>query len=297
MKILAFDIGGTEIKYAFCDEYFNLTEKKSVPTNPQDGGRKIIEKIISIVKSYDDIDRIGISTAGQVDSVKGKIVYATDNIPYYTGTEIKSIIQNSTGIPVAVENDVNSAAIGEHLFGVAKDVSNFICLTYGTGIGGAIYLKDKLFTGNSFSAGEFGHIVTHANGKKCTCGGYGCYEAYASVKSLVNTIEQKFGKKMNGIEIFQNFDDPEMKNIIDEWIDEIVVGLKSLVYIFNPSLIVLGGGIMNEKYIIDRINLLLQEQLMPSFSNVKIKKALMGNDANKLGAAYLASKLTCLSAV
>lgn len=297
MKILTFDIGGTEIKYALCDEYFKLTEKKSVPTNPQDGGRKIIEKIISIVKSFNDIDRIGISTAGQVDSVKGKIVYATDNIPNYTGTEIKSIIQNSTGIPVAVENDVNSAAIGEHFFGVAKGVSNFICLTYGTGIGGAIYLNGRLFTGNSFSAGEVGHMVTHANGKKCTCGGCGCYEAYASVSALVNSVNQIFGEKMNGIEIFRNFDNLKMRNIIDEWIDEIVIGLKSLVYIFNPSLIVLGGGIMNEKYIIDNINYSLQSQLMMSFRNVKAEKALLGNDAGKLGAAYLASKLTCLSDV
>ena len=291
MRILAFDIGGTEIKYAVCDENFNLTEKKSIPTNAQEGGKRIIERVVEIAKSFENIDRIGISTAGQVDSVKGKIVYATDSILGYTGTEIKTIVEAETGILTAVENDVNSAAIGEAVFGAAKGHDSFICLTYGTGIGGAIYLNEKLFTGNSFSAGEFGHIVTHAGGKSCTCGGCGCYEAYASASALVNSVSEKLGKTMNGREIFENFDNPEIRCIIDEWIDEIVIGLKGLVYIFNPSLIVAGGGIMNESYITDEINAKLQKELMASFRKVKVVKALMGNDANKLGAAYLASKL------
>lgn len=291
MRILTFDIGGTEIKYALCDENFNLTEKKSIPTNAHEGGKRIIERVVEIAKTVENIDRIGISTAGQVDSINGKIIFATDSIPGYTGTEIKSIVEAETGIPVAVENDVNSAAIGEAVFGAAKGYESFVCLTYGTGIGGAIYLDGKLFTGNSFSAGEFGHIVTHAGGKSCTCGGCGCYEAYASVTALVKSVKEILGKEMNGREIFENFEDPEIRNIIDEWIDEIVVGLKGLVYIFNPALIVAGGGIMNETYITDEINARLQKELMPSFRNVKVVKALMGNDANKLGAAYLASRL------
>lgn len=291
MRILAFDIGGTEIKYAVCDENFNLTEKNSIPTNAHEGGKRIIERVVEITKTFENIDRIGISTAGQVDSVNGRIIYATDSIPGYTGTEIKAIVEAETGIPAAVENDVNSAAIGEAVFGAAKGYDSFICLTYGTGIGGAIYLDGKLFTGNSFSAGEFGHIVTHAGGKSCTCGGCGCYEAYASASALVNSVSEKLGKKMNGREIFENFDNPEIRSIIDEWIDEIVVGLKGLTYIFNPSLIVAGGGIMNEAYITDEINARLQKELMASFRKVRVVKALMGNDANKLGAAYLASKL------
>ncbi|MBQ3044951.1 MAG: ROK family protein [Clostridia bacterium] len=291
MKILAFDIGGTEIKYAFCDENFSLSKKNSVPTNAHEGGKRIIERIVEIIKDCGGADRIGISTAGQIDSEKGAVIYATDSIPGYTGTKIKEIIEAETGIPTAVENDVNSAAIGEAVFGAAKGCPNFICLTYGTGIGGAIFLDGKLFTGCSFSAGEFGHMITHANGRDCTCGGKGCYEAYASARALVNNVREKLGREMNGREIFAEFENPEIRTLIDEWIDEIVIGLKSLIYIFNPPLIVAGGGIMNEKYIIDEINNRLHTQLMGSFNEVKIVKALMGNDANKLGAAYLASKI------
>lgn len=291
MKILAFDIGGTEIKYALCDSDFNLTENKSIPTNAHEGGKRIIERVVEITKTFDGIDRVGISTAGQVDSQKGEIIFATDSIPGYTGTKIKEIIETETGIPTAVENDVNSAAIGEAIFGAAKGVDSFVCLTYGTGIGGAIYLNNKLFTGASFSAGEFGHIVTHADGRKCTCGGKGCYETYASSKALVGNVEEKTGRKMNGREIFAEFENPVIRETIDNWIDEIIIGLKSIIYVFNPSLIVAGGGIMSQEYITSEINKRLANELMPSFSKVRVVKALMGNDANKLGAAYLASKL------
>ena len=290
MKILVFDIGGTEIKYALCDENFNLSDKKSIPTNAYEGGKRIIERIVEIAKTFDGVDRIGISTAGQVDSKKGMIIFATDSIPGYTGTQIKQIIETEIGVPCAVENDVNSAALGEAHFGAAKGKENFICLTYGTGVGGAIFLDGKLFTGNSFSAGEFGHFITHANGKSCTCGGCGCYEAYASAGALTRAVAEKTGRQLNGREIFAEFDNPEIREVIDAWIDEIVIGLKSLVYIFNPSLIVAGGGIMNEKYITDEINKRLASQIMPSFRCVEFKKAQMGNDANLLGAAYLASK-------
>ena len=290
MKLLVFDIGGTEIKYALCDENFILTDKKSVPTNAHEGGRRIIERVVEIAKTFDGVDRIGISTAGQVDSEKGSIIFATDSIPGYTGTQIKQIIERELGVPCAVENDVNSAALGEAHFGAAKGESNFICLTYGTGIGGAIFLDGKLFKGCGYSAGEFGHFITHANGKNCTCGGNGCYEAYASSGALVRAVAEKTGTQLNGREIFAEFDNPTIRDIIDGWIDEIVVGLKSLVYIFNPSLIVAGGGIMNEEYITNEINKRLQTQLMQSFRCVEIKKARMGNDANLLGAAYIASK-------
>ncbi len=291
MKILVFDIGGTEIKYALCDENFVLTEKNSVPTNAFEGGKRIIERIVEIAKTFDGVEKIGISTAGQVDSVKGEIIFATDSIPGYTGVQIKQIIETEIGVPCAVENDVNSAALGEAYFGAAKGEDNFICLTYGTGIGGAIFLGGKLFTGNSFSAGEFGHFITHANGKSCTCGGSGCYEAYASSGALVKAVKSKTGRDLNGRDIFAEFDNPEIRAEIDAWIDEIVIGLKGLVYIFNPSLIVAGGGIMNEKYITDEVNKRLTAELMPSFRCAKFVKAQAGNDANLLGAAYLASKI------
>ncbi len=293
MRILAFDIGGTNIKYGLCDETFHLSEMHSIPTDAKKGGQYIINKVIEIIEQFENIDRVAISTAGQVDSENGIVVYSTDNIPYYTGMMVKKIIENKTGIPTYVENDVNAAATGEAMFGSARGVKDFICLTFGTGIGGAIFLNGKLYKGVDSSAGEFGHIITHAGGRPCTCGGEGCFEQYASASALVRAVEKVTGKELNGFEIFreENFSNPEIRHVIDSWIDEIIIGLKSIIYTFNPSLVVLGGGIMNEDYIIELIDRKIYKQLMSSYKKVNIVKAELGNNAGMLGVSYEVSKL------
>lgn len=293
MNILTFDIGGTNIKYALCNDKFELSDKHSIPTEASKGGQHIINKVIDIVESYDNVDRVAISTTGEVDSKNGIILYSTDNIPYYTGMMVKKIVENKTGILTYVENDVNSAAVAEAKFGAAKDAESFICLTFGTGIGGAIYLNGENYKGEDSLAGEFGHIVTHAGGRHCICGGEGCYEQYASTKALTQAVEKATGKKLNGFEIFSkdNFNDPEIRHEIDIWIDEIIIGLKNVIYSFNPSLIVLGGGIMNEKYIIELIDRKIYKQLLENFRKVNIVNSKLGNDAGLLGVAYKASKL------
>lgn len=293
MRILTFDIGGTNIKYALCDEKFVLSDKHTVPTEAHKGGQELVLKIISIIEQYENIDRIGISTAGQVDSENGIVVYSTDNIPYYTGMMVKKIIENKTGIPTFVENDVNAFAMGEAKFGAGKGKSDFLCLTYGTGIGGALYLDNKLYKGMGSSAGEFGHMITHAGGKQCTCGGEGCYECYASTKALLDSVNKRNSTQLNAFEIFEkeNFSKPEIRSVIDQWIDEMIIGLINIIYIFNPPLIVLGGGIMNEDYVIDLVDRKIYNLLMENFRDVNIVRSKLGSDAALLGVASEAANL------
>lgn len=289
MRILALDIGGTDIKYGIINESFEILEAHKIPTNAHLGGAHIVDTIIGISKNYSDIDKIAISTAGQVDSDTGVIVYATDTIPNYTGTMLKEAVEKETGILTVVENDVNSAAYGEAHFGAGKGYDSFICLTFGTGIGGAIYLNGDVFKGSGFSAGEMGHIITHAGGKACTCGGNGCYEQYASTSALLRAVNEISPTPLNSFEIFSKMNsDEKIKSAVDSWIDEIIIGLISIIYTFNPPLIILGGGIMNEEYIINSINERLPSRLMESFRNVKIKRATLGNKASMLGASYKA---------
>lgn len=293
MRILTFDIGGTFVKYGVCNERFELLEKHKIPTEAQKGGQELIEKIIKIIESYDDIDRVAVSTAGQVDSDNGIVVYSTDNIPYYTGMMVKKLIENKTGIPTYVDNDVNAAAMGEAKFGAAIGASDFICLTYGTGIGGAIYINDSLYRGSGNSAGEIGHMIIHSGGKQCTCGGEGCYECYASANALINAVNRISPQPLNAYEIFEkkNFEKPEIRSEIDKWIDEIIVGLINIIYTFNPPLIVLGGGIMNEDYIIELIDRKIYNKLMENYRSVKIVRAKLGNNSALLGAAYCAAQM------
>ena len=254
MRILTFDIGGTNIKYALCNEKFVLTDRHTIPTEAEKGGQELIIKIISIIEEYENIDRVAVSTAGQVDS---------------------------------------AAALGEAKFGAGKGKSDFLCLSYGTGIGGALYLNNKLYKGMGSSAGEFGHMITHAGGKQCTCGGEGCYECYASTKALLESVNKRNSTNLNAFEIFEkeNFTKPEIRSVIDQWIDEMIIGLINIIYIFNPPLIILGGGIMNEDYVIDLIDRKIYNLLMENFKDVNIVRSKLGNDAPLLGVAAEASKL------
>ncbi|HHT57768.1 ROK family protein [Herbinix luporum] len=293
MRVLALDIGGTSIKIGIINKHGEILESSEVPTFAKEGGEVLINRVLDIIGRYDNIDRIGISATGQVDPIEGKIIFATDNIPGWTGIEIKRRIEEKYKIPTAVENDVNAAALGEAYFGAAIGNESFLCLTYGTGVGGAIIEKGEIYRGNLNSAGEFGHIITHVGGRDCTCGGKGCYETYASTTSLVRQVKEKLGMEdVNGRIIFDylNKGNHDIKNIVDKWLQEVIMGLVSLIHIFNPSLIVLGGGIMSQTYIIDYIRENLPNYVMPNYKEVKVVQASLGNNAGILGAAHLAMK-------
>ena len=290
MKILVFDIGGTAIKYGICQNG-HLEETRECPTEAFKGGPHILNTICSLAKQHLPFDAIGISTAGQVNPEEGSIIYANSNIPDYTGTQFQQILQELFHVPVSIENDVNSAALGEAIFGAGKGKDSFLCLTYGTGIGGAIIENRHVYHGSSFSAGEFGAIITHAEEKLAGTDPFdGCYERYASATALVKMVSAVDPSLTNGRQIFANLEHPEIKEIVSKWIDEIVLGLATLIHIFNPSSIVLGGGIMVQPYILEQIHARIPQMVMSSFAHVQISSAKLGNSAGLLGAYYLASQ-------
>lgn len=296
MGILVFDIGGTAIKYGLVSENFEILESNEMPSAIDDEGttaKSVLQNLDRVMTEYKGkYDVIGISTAGQVDFETGVIVYGSDNIPGFTGTDMRGIFESKYGVPVAVDNDVNCAGLGEAHFGAGRGSDYFICLTYGTGVGGAIYLNGDILRGAKSAAGEFGHMVTHAGGAQCTCGRKGCYEAYASCRALTNKVSEHFGRYVSGREIYepQMLEDPFIKQAISDWEDEIVNGLVSLSYIFNPPLIVLGGGIMSEEQLVNNIRKKLIERVGINYQSVQVEKAQLRNKAGMLGAAYIAKQ-------
>ena len=248
-----------------------------------------MDTLVSLIRQQEGYDAIGISTAGQVNADKGYIIYANENIPNYTGIQIRGELEEMFHVPVAVENDVNSAAMGEAIYGAGREHENFLCLTYGTGVGGAIVENRQVYHGSSFSAAEFGAVVTHSQDKINGRDFYdGCYERYASTTALVQMAMVYDSELDNGRKIFARLDDPKVMEILDSWIDEIMLGLSSLTHIFNPSCIILGGGIMVQPLIMKKIRQKVSKFIMPSFSHVKIVPAELGNTAGLLGANYLA---------
>lgn len=287
---MVLDIGGTAIKSGL---YIDgaLTDIRETPTEASLGGGHVTARAKEIIASYQQrssFQRIGISTAGQVNPAQGQIIYANENIPGYTGTRLAEIIQQEFCVPTAVENDVNAAAIGESAFGAGKGLKNFVCLTYGTGVGGAIFADGKLYSGSSYSAGEFGAIVTHPEDRTAACGMFaGCYEKYASTTALVKSALELDPALDSGRRVFQRLNEPDVKTLVDHWIMEIIYGLTTIIHMLNPEAVILGGGIMEQPYVTEQLCARLYPNIMPSFRNVQIRKAALGNRAGLLGAALL----------
>lgn len=289
MRIAVLDIGGTFIKSGLYEDGL-LHAVQQTPT-PKGGGAAILQQATELLSQQGGFDAIGVSTAGQVDVQQGMIRYANENIPGYTGTKIRSRLEATFSVPVAVDNDVNMAALGESCHGAGRDQQNFLCLTYGTGVGGAIVLNGEIFRGACNSAAEFGSVVTHAEAQSAA-GGFpgGIYEKFASTTALVRMATQLDPSLDNGRTIFSRLEEPQVSAVVDAWIGEILLGLSSLIHIFNPSCVVLGGGVMEQPYILQQLQARLADYVMPSFLQVALRPAQLGNRAGLLGAAVSAIK-------
>ncbi len=289
MKILTLDLGGTAIKAALMTENGELTDFFEMPSNGKQGGKAFMDAAMEAADKFSGFDRIGISVSGQVNVKDGSILFANENIPGFTGTKVKEIFETKYNCPVAVDNDVNAFTFGEANFGNGKGMNDIVCITIGTGVGGGIIVNGKILYGKNGNAGELGHVITHPNGITCACGCKGCYEQYASTTALVREAKKVDNTVKNGREIFEEFD--KYKEVIDLWVDEIVIGLIGFVHTLAPEAIILGGGIMNEEYLVNSIQEKLTTLLMPSYKDTIVKKAKLGSKTALLGAGKAALNL------
>jgi glucokinase len=306
---IALDIGGTNIKAGVVSENGEMIRFDKIPTEANKGFnhtfiliKQLIQKLINEVPRK-DLCGIGCASAGQVDHITGQVVYATDNIPGLTGFEMKKELETVFALPVMVENDVNAVALGERWLGAAKDFEDFICLTLGTGIGGAIYRNGAIDHGATSSAGEFGHISIKYDGIPCNCGNIGCFEKYGSVSALIANFIQHIdngattwvydavqgdSSKINGELIFEAKANGDIlaEKVIDEYIAYLSIGIVNLIHTLNPGAIVIGGGItrMGDQ-IIQPLKNSITKRAMPNFvKKLVVTNAKLGDHAGLYGA-------------
>lgn len=307
---LGIDLGGTFIKGGIVDDQGNIVLRDKVPTQSEKGADGVVANIVALCKtlmdraniSASDLVGVGIGVPGMIDSENGVVIYS--NNLNWSDFSISNKVSEALGLPVRIANDANVAALGETKFGCGKEYNSSVMITLGTGVGSGIVIDGKLFEGNRSAGAEIGHTVIVAGGEQCTCGRRGCFEAYASATALIrdtkrameNTPDSKLWEisstdAITGKTAFDYYDkDDCAKNIVDNYIEKLGVGLINVANALRPEIIILGGGVCSEgERLITPLQEMMNENIFAGDKGpaVKILTAELENDAGLLGAAAL----------
>ena len=259
---LGVDLGGTNIKAALVDAEGNILKESSVPTNLPRPAEAVCDDIAALCAALADgvrVHGIGVGCPGTVD---GGVVRYSNNLNWHDFA-MADYLQGKTGLSVRLANDANAAALGEALAGCAKGAESAVIVTLGTGVGGGVVLNGKLLTGYTGAASEPGHTVIcdTPNAPLCTCGRRGCFEAYASATALIRMTRQTMDAHpesalhtvaangtVNGRTAFDaaELGDAAAKQVVDDYIHYLAVGIANLINMFFPQVIGLSGGVANQ---------------------------------------------------
>ncbi len=293
--LLAIDIGGTAVKLGLVDESGVIHARSESSVNFDAYKTPILTTALQEVRTFlaregVPIRGIGISATGQIDDALGVVIGTNGKIPGYEGAPIKDAFEKAFSLPVHVLNDANAAALGECFAGRAKGMSNVLMVTLGTGVGGGIVLGGQIVGGTRGIAGELGHFTLDINGPLCPCGRHGCFESYASTAALIRMAKAASGEgTLTGRDVFARAaqGDARMLSVLDRWIDVIAAGLSGLVHIFNPQMVLIGGGVSaQEALLMQPLRRRVLGSVMPRFAEgLRVESAALGNDAGMIGAA------------
>lgn len=311
MYYIGVDVGGTKLSAGVVNENCDILAKDKLPARPERGIDAVIDDILLLTKNVTamagvdtrDIALIGIGLPGAIDIEKGRLIYA-GNLPY-DNTPIVDILRKYWDIPVILGNDANAAALGEVLKGAARDHNDVLMLTLGTGIGGGIIINRKIYSGFNGLAGEVGHMIIEKDGKRCTCGRLGCFEAYASATGLKRLTRERMlqnrdslmwriagsAETAGGRTAFDAAQqgDAEGARVVSEYIGYLACGVINLISIFQPEVVIIGGGVSKQgESLLAPLRKLVEEAAFTSkVAEAKIVPAILGNDAGIIGAAML----------
>lgn len=283
-RALAIDVGGTKIYNTIVNENGEIVgeiEKRPTPKTFKEI-KAVFEDIIK--RHENEVDVIAFATCGAVNNNNDGILGSTGNIAQeYPTMDFKSLSNK----PVFVENDANAAAWAEHVIGSSKGMPYSVMLTLGTGVGGGIILDNKLYKGKNGAAGEMHFKMRTDKHRKCTCGSFDCFEAYASGTGLKKTAEEISGNSdITTYDVIAGKDNcPMMKKTFDTWQNDILEGIIGLANIFDPDVIVLSGS-MAEFVDIDYLEKEANKEIVTT--PFRVVKASAGNFSGMIGAALLA---------
>lgn len=304
------DLGGTNITIALVDLKGKIKNKVKISTQADKNAGFVIKTIIENIRvlirdvRFSQLVGIGIGAAGQIDHTRGVIQFSPNL--HWRNVPIVKEIKKEFNLPVYIDNDANVACYGEFLFGAGRGAQNILCVTLGTGVGGGIIINSKIYRGAGGGAGEIGHITVESKGRKCNCGNHGCMEAYVGAPHIRERCIEKIktGRKSIITKIVEGSLSKITPKVLEEaafYKDKLAleiwqetgmylgVGLASLINIFNPEKIIIGGGVANAGTLISgpMLKTIKERALAVSLQDVKIVRAKLGEEAGVIGAAML----------
>lgn len=282
------DIGGTFVKSAVMDHTGKIISEKRTPTPAQGKGDiyQLIREIVKEDQSTHDISGLALSIPAAVNVETGYVSY-TGSITDFVGEKVKDVLAD-LNLPIELENDANCAALAEKWKGNATDTDLFLCVTIGTGIGGAIHLKDGIMHGTEGMAGEFGLMLLSHDEQMDALFETETFSRVGSTWNMVAKLNQHFNENLTGEEWFERYDqgNEEVGQIIKRFYYQISLGIINLMHLFAPEKILVGGGISVREDLIKFIQEQITHVPTPIAEHVQVDACKLGNQAGLVGALY-----------
>ena len=293
-EVIGVDVGGTAIKLGRFYEDGTCIVSTSIPTPQPATPEAVIDAIAQAVIELNSEKKavaIGLGIPGPADT-KGKIALISINLSGWHNVPIANELEARIGLPVIIDNDANCAGLGEAWLGAGKNYQNFILLTLGTGVGGAIFLNGKLFTGRIGSAGELGLITLNPNGPPCNSGNRGSLEQYASATAII----RKTGKTAAELGKLADNNKQSALTFWKNYGKQLGAGIASLIYVLTPEVVIIGGGVCaSAKHFFPAMEKEVKQRVLAtSRVGLKFIVAKLGNQAGIVGAAKLAWDMLAL---
>ncbi|MCL6547527.1 MAG: ROK family glucokinase [Alicyclobacillus sp.] len=302
---LGVDVGGTHVKTALISGDGQPLVKQSFDTHPELGVEEFSDRLKAVVQTalasigrdWSEVRGVGVGVPGFLDIDRGVIVEAVNlgwkDVPFV------EVLERRLGLPLAMENDANVAALGEAWVGAGRGAASVLCVTVGTGVGGGIVLGGRLYRGVNGLAGEIGHLVVDRGGIHCNCGKFGCLETVASATAIVREARHRQAAgEIPADAVIEGAEDvfrlaragsEAARRVVEEAARWLGYGLALCADTLNPDAIVIGGGVSKAKdeWMVP-VRAAFEEYALPLASQAaKLQVAELGNDAGVIGAARL----------
>lgn len=314
LKVVGVDLGGSKILSVVADAHGKIISRDLRATPAANGHQAVVQAILASVRraitraniTVSQLSGVGIGAPG-VSNPRTGVVFSSPNLPGWRDVPLRDIIAAEMGRKTFLINDANAAALGELYYGAARGTRDFIYVTVSTGIGGGIVIGGELYAGMEGTAGEIGHMTIADTGPGCTCGGVGCWEQLASGTALARAARRRISegavtvimdyaggdvKRVNAEAVSRAFDqgDALAWELLAQTSYYLGVGFANLLNIFNPALIVIGGGLANmgDKLLLPAYRVAGERAFKEAFRAARFARAELGGDAGVLGAAALA---------